>query len=89
MNCQRKNNEKLPVFVSRLHGISSEHLMIADELLSSPVGEVLEIKLLKSSNLHQWTLTNSKSELIKMAELIKEHETSMSKKFKVSAGQMT
>lgn len=67
MNCHRKNNERLPLFVSRFHGLASEHLMIADESPSSTVGEVLAITLLNNANLPQSTLINAKSELIKMA----------------------
>lgn len=47
MGCHRKNNEKLQVFVSRFHGLPSEHLMIAEKSPSSPAGEVIAITFLK------------------------------------------
>lgn len=45
--------------------------------------------LLNDANIPQSTLTNAKSDLIKIEELKKEHEASMGKKFKVSAIQIT
>lgn len=89
MNFHRKKTEKLPVFVCRFHGLPSEHLMIDDESPSSAVKEVLSIIILNNSSRRQAILTNTKSKLIKMPQLEKEHGASMSKKLKVSADKMT
>lgn len=61
--------ESLSSFVSRFHGLASEHLMISNATASSQVGEVLAITLLNNARLPDSTLTNAKLELISRGEV--------------------
>ncbi len=65
---QAEKNKSLTQFVSRFHGLASQHLIHAGLSSSSQVGEFLAITLLGNANLGETTHQGAKIQLINAAE---------------------
>jgi hypothetical protein len=69
IECKRGTTERLSTFVSRFWGLASTHLMHAQELQDSQLGEILAIVLINNRTLDANTLASAKLELIRAAEV--------------------
>ncbi len=66
--CKRNKKESFTQFVSRFHGLSSQHLIHAGLSSSPQVGEVPAITLPENTNLGETTHPSVKIQLINAAE---------------------
>lgn len=74
MECRRKPNEDLSMFVDRFRGLAARNLIHAHASFSSETGKKLAITLLKNAVLNEGTLTNAKSNLVKFTRNCKDKE---------------
>lgn len=74
MQCKRRRNENLKVFVPRFRSLTAHHLMHVVVSTTSQVSEVLAITLLNNAMLSDETLTNAVLHLAALAESRKNHE---------------
>lgn len=67
VNCRRKKDEKLSLFIDRFRGLAAKHLPHANASSVSQTDQVLAITLLHNDDLSKAVLTSAKLELISLA----------------------
>lgn len=74
MQCKRRRNADLRVFVARFRSFAADHLMHVGVSTASQLSETLAITLLNNALLSEETLTNAVLQLVALAESRKQPE---------------